>query len=751
MKKQYLLAAVLAVLIILTGTSCSKRRNVHPVGPGDIYTATCTPAISTATYTVTRTNTPLPPTGTRTNTPVPPTSTFTRTATATAIIPSATLTPSYTETIIVPSATDTPVYSPTNTPSVTPTLTDTPVYSPTITPTATMTFTDTPVVSHTSTRTATFTATVTITHSATPTHTPTPVATPTFTATTPSAAVIIYDGDTAGTRLADGAVTNDGAGTMTETAGGNPGNMMRLTYVNAAWWQQHEWNKTDNVDIGANTYLVFDVKLDAASANPEKQLKVRIDWGTGLDVFVANFLVEGGIITTAWKTVKIAIADIKGAAQTQIDFIAFIGNTDINYTVDIDNIRLEGSVPSPSPTFTITTNPAWSPTVSPTITPTSAWNHPGAWSSAAELAFVKGRIAANAQPWTQELSNLTGQTGGAASGVNFNGVVQNSCTQEGSVQTDSALVYANALAWYLTGTQSYYTKAMTILNNYASSPASCIQGFQSTGCFAGQSILNASWFGVLFANACELLRTSPSWTANDTARFVNMFKTGFYPKLNTMSPDNGNIDLTQIDAMFSMAVFCEDQAEWDLAVSRYKARMPAAFIDSTWTGVPGVGKPASLGNVNTNNCGGASSPPVDFWYCPTSWAAGLQQETCRDLGHHTQFALDAAVDCAEIDYHQGSPDALYASYQTMLVPALELLARQFVTATTCGVCSGTWPAGQQKLIMFEEGYNHYANRMGLGASLTNTGAWITTSRANGGATRLQFNIAFETLTHAGVN
>jgi len=249
-------------------------------------------------------------------------------------------------------------------------------------------------------------------------------------------------------------------------------------------------------------------------------------------------------------------------------------------------------------------NTTQTPNAPPASTSTPVYVHPGAWSSAAELSFVKTQIAANAQPWLQQYNNLIGQTGGASSGINFNGQTQNSCTQESDMQTDSALVYANALAWYLTGNNTYYTKAMNILGNYSG-----MLGLQSTACYSGQCQLDASWFGVLFANACELLRTSPNWTAANTATYVNMFKTAFYPQLNTMCTGNGNIDLTQIDAMLSMAVFCDDKAEWSLAISRYQARMPAYFYDSSWPTISsstnpdtGNNQPAAIGG-DTGNTG----------------------------------------------------------------------------------------------------------------------------------------------------
>ena len=337
--------------------------------------------------------------------------------------------------------------------------------------------------------------------------------------------------------------------------------------------------------------------------------------------------------------------------------------------------------------------------------------------------------------------------------MTFNGITQNSCTQEGDMQTDSALCYSCALYWYLTGNNTYYNKAMSVLANYAT-----LQGLQSTSCYSGQCQLDGSWFGVCFANACELLRTSPNWTAANTTTYKAMFQNAFYPVLNTMCTGNGNIDLTQIDAMMSMAVFCDDQTEWNNAITRYQARMPAYFYSSTWPQILSSNNPDTGNNEPTSIAGAANNGPTtscspqfpnNFWMCPSEWIAGLEQETCRDNGHHVQFALDAAVECGEIDYHQGSPNALYTTYQPFLLPALELLAHQFVSNTDQGTCGNTaWNPQGQVLDTFEIGYNEYANR--FGQSLPWTNQWIASLRANNGTTWMQFNIAWETLTHAGV-
>lgn len=205
---------------------------------------------------------------------------------------------------------------------------------------------------------------------ATPTNTPTLTYTitpggPTFTATTPPPFTLIYDGDTVGYRLSDGTVNNGGSGTMTQTTGGKTGNGMLLTYTNIqGWWQEHWWDKTTNVNIGSNTYLVFDVKAVSGSVN---QFLVRINWSDNYQD-VANYLVEGGGIDTTWKTARIPLSALLEAGQTQIDFINFIANWNTNYTVMVDNIRLEGA--AATATFTTTSTGTFTQTFTFTNTHT---------------------------------------------------------------------------------------------------------------------------------------------------------------------------------------------------------------------------------------------------------------------------------------------------------------------------------------------------------------------------------------------
>jgi len=234
--------------------------------------------------------------------------------------------------------------------------------------------TNTPVVSITPTITITLTKTITPNWTSTPTFTssPTYTITPTFTITPALVATIIYDGDTAGAQLSNGTVNDTSPGTMTQVTGGDPGNMMLLTYSNVAgYWQQLWWTLNNPKTIGSNLYLTFNIRQDPASPNPigTGQLYLTADNNWAINVDPSQYLVEGGAINTTWKTVRIPVSVVFDAGQTTVNFLAFaasVAATD-NFTVDIDNIRLEG-YPSGTPTFTLT--PTRTPTYTGTVTNT---------------------------------------------------------------------------------------------------------------------------------------------------------------------------------------------------------------------------------------------------------------------------------------------------------------------------------------------------------------------------------------------
>ncbi len=223
----------------------------------------------------------------------------------------------------------------------------------------------------TPTNTPNWTATPTFTITRSFTITQTSTVTPTFSVTPVATSQIIYDGDTAGATIADGTIHSTAPGVMSQTTGGDPGNMMLLTYTNAtSWWQQHYWVLNNPKSTAGEMYLSFDVRQDPSSPYPVVQFDVGIDLTGAINLDVSAYTVGGGAVTTAWKTVMIPLSALVDAGQIVVNSIAFTNNYTDDYTVDIDNVML---VPAAAtPTATTQYSSTFTQTYTRTATPTSS-------------------------------------------------------------------------------------------------------------------------------------------------------------------------------------------------------------------------------------------------------------------------------------------------------------------------------------------------------------------------------------------
>jgi len=347
--------------------------------------------------------------------------------------------------------------------------------------------------------------------------------------------------------------------------------------------------------------------------------------------------------------------------------------------------------------------------------------HPGALQSQAQLDFVKAKLAEGAEPWKSELERLKASPS-ASRGPNLVAMLNSKNDADANTSRDDALgAYALALLWSYTGDEAYAEQAIAILNAWS--------GFQAFTSGTDQDKLQAGWIGAVFAPAAELMRAYPGWAPSDVAKLQDMFRAAFYPQLNTASTWNGNVDLTQIDAMFSIAVFNDDRAELDAAIKRWHTRTPAYF----YLKADGPKPPAIAGDH-----GSAQT----FWGNPTQWADGLTQETCRDNGHHAQFALGSAMHAAEVAWNQGVD--LYTADAERYAATLELLATQLLTGSMQGTCMND-VATTDRFDTWEVAYNHYHHRQGM--ALPKTGELIAT-QIRPSASRADWNLVYETLTHA---
>ncbi len=345
--------------------------------------------------------------------------------------------------------------------------------------------------------------------------------------------------------------------------------------------------------------------------------------------------------------------------------------------------------------------------------------HPGALNSKAELDFVKAQIQAGAQPWKDEFDRVVSSSYAARDPHGLANI--DSADDGANVSRDDAIAsYTQALVWYFTDDAAYSERSIAILNSW-----SRLQGFTAG---SEQDRLQAGWIGAVFAPAAEIMRGYSGWAASDIEDLQSMFRRAFYPQLNTASFWNGNVDLTQIDAMMAIAVFNEDEAAFNAGIERLRARSRGYFYLAS-----DGAKPAPIA--------GDGGDPQAFWSNPTRWIDGLTQETCRDNGHHVQYALGSALHAAEVAWHQGVD--VYAEHQERYTAAMELMATQLLTGSMQGVCSDD-VSTRSRYDMWEVGYNHYHNRVGV--ALPNTRKLIL-EQIRPEAPRAVWNLVYETLTH----
>jgi hypothetical protein len=349
--------------------------------------------------------------------------------------------------------------------------------------------------------------------------------------------------------------------------------------------------------------------------------------------------------------------------------------------------------------------------------------HPGALNSRAELDFVKARIQAGARPWKSELDQMKSSSYATRAPHGLAHI--NSTNHDANVSRDDATAaYTQALLWYFTGDETCARRSVAILNSWTN-----LQAFTAR---SEQDRLQAGWIGAVFAPAAEIMRGYPGWTPSEIGNLQAMFKRAFYPQLNTASVWNGNVDLAQIDAMMAISVFNEDETEFHQGLARLKIRSPAYFY-------------LTSDGPKPRRIAGDGGNLQNFWFQPLKWIDGLNQETCRDNGHHSQYGLGSALHAAEVAWHQGVD--VYTENQARYTAAMELMAAQFLTGSMQGICSNNAPTNE-RYDTWEVGYNHYHNRAGV--ALPNTHALIE-KQIRPGAQKSACNLVYETLTHADVH
>ena len=352
--------------------------------------------------------------------------------------------------------------------------------------------------------------------------------------------------------------------------------------------------------------------------------------------------------------------------------------------------------------------------------PAMDFSHPGVLVSDFELAYVTSKIAAGESPWSEEFERAKNSDLASRTPTGQTNIDSRNDHEADLLRDDAIAAYTQALLWRYSGNETYAIGAITILNAWAD-----FEGF-SAG--TDQDKLLAGWTGATLAPAAEIMRSYPGWHADEIINLQSMFRRAFYTQLNVASSWNGNVDLTQIDAMMAIAVFNEDEELFNKGLMRFNTRLPA-YIYLAADGAAPQAITGDDGNIQK------------FWFQPNRWVNGLTQESCRDNGHHSQYGVGSALHAAETAWHQGID--IYTKNQERLTAAMELLAGQLLTGSMQGICPND-QVTPNRFNTWEVGYNHFHGRKGL--DLPNTRKLIL-QQIRSSKSRTDWNLNYETLTH----
>jgi hypothetical protein len=326
------------------------------------------------------------------------------------------------------------------------------------------------------------------------------------------------------------------------------------------------------------------------------------------------------------------------------------------------------------PPATSTTGPTG--TAMPTAAPT-AWQHPGVFVSKPQLDYVANKVKDSQQPWFEAFSsmlayNLSSPTRTASPYA----TVECGPTSTPNIgcyveRDDSMAAYVNALAWWITKSKAYADKAIYYMNAWSG----MLQAHTNSN-----APLQAGWSAANWVRAGEIIRYSNAdWADADITAFENMLRNVYIPIIINGSTQNGNWELVMMEAAIGAAVFLEDAAIYEKAMSTFAARVPA-YIYLTSDGplpIPARGiktDPASI---------------IKYWNGQTIYnTSGIAQETCRDFAH-TSYGISSIGHVAETARIQGN-DLWTTALGTRIRAALELHCPfQTGTQIPMWLCNGT--------------------------------------------------------------
>ncbi|TCC11372.1 alginate lyase family protein [Kribbella soli] len=353
--------------------------------------------------------------------------------------------------------------------------------------------------------------------------------------------------------------------------------------------------------------------------------------------------------------------------------------------------------------------------------------HPGVGSSQAQLDFVRAKVQAGAQPWTNAFNQAKNSAYASLSrtpkprAVVECGPYSNpnyGCTDE---REDAIAAYTDALLWYLTRDDRYAQKSIQLMDAWSAT----IQDHTNSN-----APLQTAWSASSWPKAAEIIKhVYGNWP--NSGRFATMLRNVYVPEIINGSNSNGNWELSMIEALQGIGVFLEDKAIYDKAIALYRLRVPAYVYLESDGALP---KTVPSQNLNTRD------KIVSYWQGQGTFVTGLTQETCRDFTH-TGYGISSISHVLETARIQGID--MYPEFGERLRQALGFQSKweRNLEPVPSWLCKGTLNRGLGPIT--EVGFNALHTRLGI--AMANTQA-LTESRRPAGSNNLF--VAWETLTHA---
>ncbi|MEU4606724.1 alginate lyase family protein [Kribbella sp. NPDC023972] len=357
----------------------------------------------------------------------------------------------------------------------------------------------------------------------------------------------------------------------------------------------------------------------------------------------------------------------------------------------------------------------------------AVFTHPGVGVSGAQLDFVRAKVQAGAQPWTNAFNQAKNSSYASLSrtpkprAVVECGPYSNpnyGCTDE---RQDAIAAYTDAVLWYITRDDRYAQKAIELMDAWSAT----IRDHTNSN-----APLQTAWSASSWPKAAEIIKQAyGNWP--NAGRFATMLRNVYLPEIINGSNSNGNWELSMTEAIQGIGVFLEDRAVYDKAIALYRVRVPA-FVYLESDGPLPKTKPSQ--NLDTRE------KIVNYWHGQETFVNGLTQETCRDFTH-TGYGISSISHVLETSRIQGID--LYPEFGARLQHALGFQSRweRNLEPVPSWLCGGSVHRGLGPIT--EVGFNALHTRLGI--TMTNTEALTESGRPAG--TNSLF-VAWETLTHA---